>query len=467
MVYIAFLIIGAGAGGALIYFYLQMKLAAKITEQQLLCKSWEEKAAALQNDLFRLQELVKLRETDIASLQEEKLGLSRENSALKAASEEERKSAVEKLALLNEAKDKLSDAFKALSQDTLKSSNESFIQMAEKVFKNLQTEAKGDLEQRKQAVENLVAPIKEGLDKYQKWLQETEKSRKEDYGSLAAQIRNLAELEKNLSHETSNLVTALKAPIVRGSWGEQTLKRVVEMAGLDEYCDFALQDTVSTSEGRLRPDMVVRMPGGKVIIVDSKNIFHAYYEAMGTEDKAKYNFLMERHVRAIREHMKKLSDKSYWEQYKNSADYVIFFMPNENLYTEALRRDPQLLDDAVTQRILLAHPVSLVGFLRIVAMTWNQQKMSENTEKIRDLGRELYERIAVFAEHMSKVGSYLDKTVDSYNKAVASMESRVLTTAKKFDDMGISGKSRIEDVEQVDKTPRQSIVRVQNDKSLP
>lgn len=400
-------------------------------------------------------------------LLEEQMSLKSEISALKAQLKAEQNSANEKLQLLEEAREKLSNAFKVLSQEALKSSSESFLQLAETKFKNIQTEAKGDLEQRKQAVENLVNPIKEGLDKYQKWLQEVEKSRQKDYGSITQQLKTLTELEKSLSQETTNLVTALKAPQIRGSWGEQTLRRVVEMAGLSEYCDFTEQDSVKTEDGRIRPDMIVRMPGNRVIIVDAKNIFQAYYDAMEVQDDVKRNAYLDKHVRAVKEHIKKLSQKSYWEQYGDSADYVVFFMPNENLYTEALKRDPQLLEHAIKQRILMAHPMSLVGMLRIVAMTWSQQKMSENSAVIQTLGRELYDRIAVLAGHLGKVGSNLEKTVGSYNKAVRSMESRVIVTAKKMSELGVQGKESIGELPQVEKQPRGTVIRNIEDDKLP
>jgi len=467
MVEIAFLIIGAGAGGALVYFILQTNFAGKLTAEKLLAKEFEERAEGLRKELFQIQEAVKTREGDIKALQEEKLQLSSLNAAIKASMEEERKAAAEKLALINEAKEKLSDAFKALSQDSLKSSSESFIQLAEKVFKNLQTEAKGDLEQKKQAVENLVNPIKESLEKAEKFMREIETGRKEEYGSLSGQIRQLSELERNLQKETANLVTALKAPVVRGSWGEQTLRRVVEMAGLNEYCDFVEQDSLRTKEGLIRPDMIVRMPGDRVIIVDAKNIFQYYYEAMEYQDEVRRNEFLDKHVRAVKEHIKKLSQKSYWEQYENAADFVIFFMPNENLYTEALKRDAGIFEMALQQRILPAHPVSLAGFLQLVGHTWKQQKLSENAAKIQELGRELYDRLVKMAEHFTKVGNNLGKTVEAYNDTVRSMESRVLVTARKMEDLGISGKEKLMEIGEVDKKVTGSIVRESDTKKLP
>ena len=466
-----YLLIGFGSAALaalIVWLILRANHSRKLMEAQMNLRSAEEKAVQYIDKISELEDLLNNKDEDLNTLREEKSGLSSKIASLETRLEEERKTSAEKLKLLEDAREKLSDAFKALSQEALKSTSDSFLQLAETRFKNIQTEAKGELEQRKQAVENLVNPIKESLEKYQKWLQETENIRQKDYGSITAQLKALAEMEKNLSQETTNLVTALKAPQVRGSWGEQTLHRVVELAGLTEHCDFVTQESVSTAEGRLRPDLVVRMPGDRVIIVDAKNIFHNYYEAMEiTTDMVKRNGLLEKHLRAVKEHIKKLSQKSYWEQYEASADYVIFFMPNENLYTEALKRDPNLMEEAIKQRILLAHPMSLVGLLRVIALTWSQQKMNENSAQIRDLGKELYDRIAVLASHFTKVGSNLGRTVDSYNQAVRSMESRVLVSARKMDELGVSGKTEIEELPPVEKQVRGTIVRESKGDNLP
>jgi len=378
-----------------------------------------------------------------------------ENVKLKAEKETEKKASEEKLEELIKARQELSNAFDALAKRALASNNEEFMRLAKSAFEKLQSDAKGDLEQRKLAVEGMISPIKESLEKQQKLLHEVEKTRQEHYGSITEQLKHLTEIEKSLSQETSNLVTALKSPNVRGSWGEQTLRRVVEIAGLNDYCDFTEQQSVNTEEGRLRPDLVVRMPGDRVIIVDAKNIFQAYYEAMELQDEVKRNALLDKHVRSVKEHIKKLSQKSYWEQFGESADFVVFFMPNENLYTEALKRDPSIFEEAVKQRILPAHPVSLAGFLQIIGHTWKQQKMSEYADNIKNLGQELYDRLADLAGNFSRVGSSLDTAVDAYNKSVGTLESRVLITAKRFKELGVSGKKDVKELPLSEKAIRQ------------
>ena len=395
------------------------------------------------------------REKKVEELRQELENARIENGKLQTEMEGVKKAAEEKLEEVKKARQELSDAFDALAKKALASNNEEFLQLAKITFKNLQDNAKGDLEQRKQAVEGLVNPIKDTLLKYESWLKEIEKTREGHYSSITEQLKHLSELEKSLSKETSNLVTALKSPAVRGSWGEQTLKRVVEIAGLNDYCDFTEQETVSTEEGRLRPDMIIRMPGERVIIVDAKNIFLNYYEAMEVQDEVKKNFLLDKHVRAIKEHIKKLSQKSYWEQYEESADFVLFFMPNENLYTEAFRRDVTIFEEAIKQRIFPVHPVSLAGFLQIVGHTWKQQKMSEYADNIKNLGQELYDRLADLAANFTRVGANLDSAVDAYNKSVGTLESRVLITARKFSELGISGKKEVKEVPLVEKSTRQ------------
>ncbi len=429
----------------------KLMVSKRLYETSMMRDSLSEKVESMNLEL-------ESKEEEINELLNEKLKLSNELASLRATMEEERKSSQEKLKLLDEAREKLTDAFKALSREVLDVSKKDFLQLAESSFKNLQLAAKSELEQRKQAVESLVLPIKENLEKYHKWLQEVENIRREDYGSITDQLKKLAEMEKHLSQETSNLVLALKAPQVRGNWGEQTLRRVVEMAGLSEHCDFTEQVSIASEGGTLRPDLVVKMPGEREIIVDAKNIFNYYYEAMECQDEVKRNDYLNKHVKAVREHIRKLSQKSYWEQFACSADFVVFFMPNENLYIEAIKRSPDLFEEAIKQRILLAHPMSLVGFLRVIALTWKQQKMSESSEKIRDLGEELYNRIVDLTRHIAELGKHLSRTVVSYNKTVGSVKRRVLVTTRKMKELGVSGKDETRELSPVDNQPLDKIV---------
>ena len=428
---------------------------SKINELSSQKAEITERSSMQTKDIEELKRVNTEKDKALADLQNEVKNLSSMKAELQTTIDKERESFETRLKEIDSAREKLGEAFDSLSQKALENSNKSFLELAKETFKNVTTEAKGDLDQRKQAVENLVKPIKDTLEEYQKRINTIESSRKEDYGSIAQQLRTIAEMEKKLSDETTNLVSALKAPQVRGAWGEHTLQRVIEMAGLVEYCDFATQESVRTPDGTLRPDVIVRLPGDRKMVIDAKNIFKTYYEAIECGDEVKREGLMNAHVKHVRNRIKDLSSKAYWERYAKAADFVLFFMPNENLYIEAVKRDENLFEDAINQKILLVHPVTLVGILKVVALTWSQKKLAKNTEEIQVLGQELYERIYKVAEHFSKVGSNLDATVKAYNKAVGTLESRVLVTARKFDKLGISGKEQVEEISPIDTSPRE------------
>ena len=440
----------------------QQKTEAKLEdERSKFLEVSSQKAEIAERSSMQSKEIEELRRINaekdrlLGELQGQIKDLSSLKAELQTTIEKDRESFESRLKEIDDARVKLSDAFEALSNQALDRSNKSFLELAKETFKAVTVEAKGDLEQRKQAVENLVKPIKDSLEEYQKRINNIESSRKQDYGSITEQLKALSEMEKSLSKETTNLVTALKAPQVRGAWGEHTLQRVIEMAGLVEYCDFTTQESVHTADGTLRPDVIVRLPGDRIMVIDAKNIFKTYYEAVECGDEVKREGLMHAHVKQVRNRIKDLSSKAYWERYAKAADFVLFFMPNENLYIEAMKRDENLFEEAMNQKILLVHPVTLVGILRVVALTWSQKKLTKNTEEIQKLGQELYERIYKVAEHFSKVGSNLDATVKSFNKAVGTLENRVLATARKFDKLGISGKEQVGEISSLDTSPRQ------------
>ena len=448
-------VLAASLAGIIAYLLTRSMMSKKLLEAQMNLKSTGEKAELLVEEITGLKTSMTAKEADIDALREEKSVLNSRIATLEATLKEEQKSANEKLQLLEDAREKLSDAFKVLSQEALKSSSDSFIQLAESKFKEIQTEAKGDLEQRKQAVENLVNPIKSSLEKTEKLIQNIEKERKEEFGSLANQIKTLTDMEVNLQKETSNLVTALKAPQIRGSWGEQTLRRVVEMAGLNEYCDFSEQDSLDSAEGKLRPDLTIQLPGERKIVVDSKNIFTAYYHAVECTDEVKRNKYLNDHLKNVKSRIKELSTKAYWQEYGESAEYVILFMPNENFYIEAIKLDNSLFEEALKAKVILAHPVTLAALLQTVSLTWKQQKVNENSEIIRDLGKNLYDSLTVVSDHLDSVGKKLGSTVKAYNDTVGSFERNLTSKARKFSELGVSGKKEIGDVSQIESSPRQ------------
>ena len=349
----------------------------------------------------------------------------------------------------------LETTMKALASDALASSSESFLKLAKSQLEQLQQKTTNDLEQRKQAVEHLVAPIKESLTKVDGKLHELEVARTHAYSTLSSQVQQLAETQKELRSETGNLVSALRdRPNVRGRWGEIQLRRVVEMAGMLEYCDFQTQQHVATDDGRLRPDLVVKMPGGGSVVVDAKVAGQAYIESLEAKDDASRLLKLHDHARQVRDHVVKLGAKNYWAQFERAPDFVVLFLPGETFLSAALEQDPALLEDSYGNRVLIATPTTLIGLLRTVAYGWRQETIAESAKEVSDLGRELYKRLATLTEHFSKVGDRLQSAVKAYNESVGSFERSVLPGARRRKDHGISSSSELAELKEIDLVPR-------------
>lgn len=336
----------------------------------------------------------------------------------------------EKLVLIEKLQETYKDQFKGMAGEALKQNNDSFIQIAEQAIK----------------------PVKETLDKFDIKIENLERARVGAYVSLKEQVQSLIDSQKDLRKETSNLSKALRAPNVRGRWGEMQLKRVVEMAGMLDHCDFYEQAHATSEERRFRPDLLVKLPGAKNLVVDSKAPLDAYLEAIESQDEVVKLQKLKEHAQHIRNHMTMLGRKSYWEQFKPSPEFVVLFLPGETFFSAALEQDPGLIEAGVDQKVILATPTTLIALLRAVAYGWRQESLSRNAEQISALGRELYKRISDMGGHWAKVGKSLSATVQAYNKAVGSLESRVLVSARRFNDLGED--HEIEALEPVEQIPR-------------
>ena len=361
--------------------------------------------------------------------------------------------------LLNTAEQRFSDTFKALSTDALKLSQQQFLNLAKSTFQTEQKQAQGELEKREQAVAHLVKPVAETLDKMHNRIGELEKVRESAYATLKEQVVQLNQSQKGLERETSQLVKALRQPTGRGQWGEMQLQRVVEMAGMQEHCDFTTQTTTTDDEGkRLRPDLVVNLPGGKHIVVDSKAPMAAYLDALEAQSDDERSAYLVKHAQQVATHIRQLSSKKYQSQFPSAPEFVVLFLPSESFFSAALTQDSTLLEQGVDQNVILATPTTLIALLRSVAYGWRQETLAENARLISEAGRELHKRLATFAGHLGKVGRSLESSVKSYNSAVSSLETRILPSARKFEALEASESQTVleapTDIDLIAKQPR-------------
>jgi DNA recombination protein RmuC len=355
---------------------------------------------------------------------------------LQARLEEERAESQAKVKLVLEAQHALENSFKSLSADALKSNNQSFLDLARTALNEFQQGARGDLEKRQLAIDALVAPVKASLEKVDEKIGALERAREGAYGEIRQQFAQMAEIQAGLREQTGNLVSALKQSHVRGRWGEIQLRRVVEMAGMMSHCDFVEQQSSDGEESKLRPDLVVKLPGNRQIVVDSKAPVYAYIEAHEATNDEIRKVKIQQHAQQVRRHLDGLAKKSYWDQFEPTPEVVVMFIPGEAFYSAALESDPTLLDSAFDQNVIIASPASLMALLKAASYGWRQETIADKAREVSELGRELHSRLGTMAEHLNKLGKGLATAMDGYNQAIGSFETRVLVQARKFKELG-------------------------------
>ena len=416
------------------------------------------RSAALQARLSLIEKELATGKAELARLLDDRQQLVANRASLETALNSERKTSNEKLELLSKTTERaaadLQNAFKALAADALQNNSVSFLQTAQETLKRFQSQANGDLEARQKAVADLVAPVRDSLSKVDAQIQQMEIARGGAYADLRAQVHSLAATQKELQAETGNLVRALRTPNVRGRWGEIQLRRVVEIAGMLPYCDFAEQETIQTDAGRMRPDLVVKLPGGKQVVVDAKTPLQAFLEAFETNDEDTRRSCLANHARQVRDHINTLSGKKYWEQFESTPEFVVMFLPGETFFSAALEQDTGLIEHGVLNRVIPASPTTLIALLKAINFGWNQEKLARNAQQISALGKELHDRLRKLATHITGVGTNLDRAVEAYNQAVGSLETRVLVSARKFAELGASVADDIPELEPIEKSAR-------------
>ncbi len=447
------LVVGLAAGGLIGWLLASVRRNSVVSSLQIEAegktRAAESVAAELRSQVAELQS--KLESTVQQAKTEATLRATAEARLTEAQANLE-----EQKRLLDEARVKLADAFQALSAEALKSNNQAFIVLARSTFETIQSQAKGELETREEAIKGLVNPLIETLRRYEAQIQEMERARQNAYGSLEEQLRTLAAVNQQLQKETGTLANTLRGgPAVRGRWGELTLRRVAELAGMSEHCDFTEQETFETEQGRQRPDMIVHLPNGREIAVDAKVPLQAFLDAAAATSEEDRRARLARHAQLVRDRMRELSTKAYWDQFDPAPEIVVLFLPGESFFSAALEQDRTLLEDGMQKRVVIATPTTLIALLRAVAFGWRQEQITQNAQAISELGKDLYDRVRSFLGHFEGVGSALKRATENYNRAVGSLESRVLTAARKFKELGAATGDELNELEPIDETTRQ------------
>lgn len=438
----------------------QLKTSVAILETQL--SALNQTAGSLRQEVQDKQSIIDELNTRLQILQEESIRIESNGEARFREMENRLR---EQQEFIDQSNEKLKDAFNALSAEALKHNNSSFVALAKSTLETQITDAKGDLEKRQQAIDAMVKPLSETLHRFDESMRQLESNRQQQYGQINQFILGVQQSTEKLQKETHSLVSALKTSHIRGRYGEIALRRVVEFAGMTEHCDFSEQVSVNGDEGTLRPDMIIRLPEGKTIVVDSKVPLSAYMRAFETEDEEERRLLLNQHALAVKDHLKKLSAKAYWSQWQDSPDYVILYMQIESSFGAALQAEPSLIEDGIRNRVVFATPTTLITLLRTVGFVWQQLHVAANIEEIRNAGIELYNRTNVLVRHFTNIGGSLKMAVSHYNDAVASLESRFMPQARKLYNLGPALKQTLPDTKPVETGIRQ--LGVQTEELLP
>jgi len=426
-----------------------------VLEERL--RTFETKNQEQKDTAINLNRLLDGERERCANLQGNNLVLDERLKELSLRLQETKAMVKERENFLSQSRSELTDSFKAISSDIFKNNSRQFITIAKETFSGIQERSKSDLDKRSQAIGELFKPIHTAMEKVDRQIKEVEKERTAAYAGLSEQIQGLLSSQNVLQSETANLIHALRTPAIRGRWGEIQLKRVVEMAGMLEYCDFATQESVTGDGGKLRPDLVIKLPNNKTVVVDSKAVLKAYLEASEAPEEEIRCQKLKEHALQIRTQLKNLASKSYWQQFEHSPEFVVLFLPGENFFSAALSQDPELIEFGVSKRVIIATPTTLIALLKAVSYGWRHEKITENAQKIGHLGRTLHDRIAILSDHFSEIRKGLDRTVLAYNNTVGSFESRVLVSTRKFKELDPAIDKEIKEPVFIDRTTRQYI----------
>jgi DNA recombination protein RmuC len=447
------LLIGLIIGGIAAWFIASSRAAASASQRS---RELETQIATSEANLNSVRVQLQEKNAELARFAEQHAEEQRTRVKAETQLAEAQKYFTEQKEMLENATQKLRESFSSLSSEALKSNNEAFMHLAQSALEKYVVDAKGDLGKRQEAIDQMIRPLKDALQQYEQNLKQVELTREGAYTGLRHHLDDLKLTQERLQHETNTLVGALKTSQVRGRYGEIGLRRVVEFSGMSQYCDFEEQTSMNTEQGRLRPDLIVNLPGGKRVIVDSKVPLAAYMQAFETTNEDERRAHLAQHAKAVREHMKMLSAKAYWSQFKESPDYVVLYMQIESSFGAALEFDLSLIEDCMNNNIILATPTTLISLLRTVAYSWHQQEVEENSKKIWETGVELFNRIAVMLEHLSKIGGSLHSAVDNYNRTVSSLESRFIPQVRRLKELGSAQQGKeVPELETIDVTPRE------------